>query len=68
MTDRIKEIIEEHGFMPDNDLYELAEIIAKECASVCDADGDLCSMAEEVWRNHCRDAILKHFDLPTKGR
>lgn len=33
-SDRIKQIIEEHGFMPDGDLNEIAEIVVEECIEI----------------------------------
>lgn len=43
---------------------KLAELIVRECAAVCDdGNGEASSLSENIWKNHCRDLILKHFGL-----
>jgi hypothetical protein len=41
-----------------------ARLIAEDCAKLIDAgDGHMCSMAEHVWCNACRDAIRNHYRI-----
>lgn len=43
MNKRIKEIITEAGMFHNSELYELAELIARECAQICIDEGIACS-------------------------
>lgn len=56
------------GFNEQNCEYEVierfAKLVAKECADSIDAgDGAMCSGAEHVWRNACRDEIKRVFEV-----
>ena len=54
----IKEIIEEHGFMPDGDLYDISEIVIEECVEVIE-DAVLHRLPASTYA----DLIRKHFGL-----
>jgi len=42
----------------DEVVQRFAKLIAKQCADIVDVgDGQMCSMAETVWCNACRDYI-----------
>lgn len=36
MNERIKELIKSCGIIPEDEHYEVAELIVRECASICD--------------------------------
>lgn len=76
MHPKIRQIAEQSAFDEigkDYSLYfnltkekveQFAELIIRECSSLCDdGNGEMSSMAENKWKNHCRDLILKNFNL-----
>lgn len=66
MSERIDQIIKEHGFLPDGDLYSLAEIIVDECARVVREQathwGTLNDDSINHFINKAADAVEKHFE------
>jgi len=34
MTDRIQELMKEHGIIPDSDVYDMAVIVASDCMRI----------------------------------
>jgi hypothetical protein len=45
-------------------VQRFARAIAEECANHIDAgSGEMCSMAEHICRNQCRDAIRRYFGV-----
>jgi len=42
MNKRMLDLMDEHGFSPDNDLVDFAEIVVRECAAVVEAKKGLC--------------------------
>lgn len=70
MSTRISQIIKEQGFLPDGDLYEIAEVIARECAELINAHAQNMEKYnfEEKARTarSCAGMILEHFNMKGK--
>lgn len=48
-----------------SELLEFSKKIAGKCADLLDdGDGAMSSIAENTWKNICRDAIKDHFGIP----
>ena len=65
MTNRIEQIIKEHGFIPDGDLYSLGEIIVEEAVRLVRAEanhwGTLSDDATNHFINKAADKLEEHF-------
>lgn len=48
----------------DEVVERFAKLVAKECADLLDrGNGEMCSMAEHIWCNECRDEIKRKFGV-----
>jgi hypothetical protein len=63
MSDRIRELIKEHGFMDDEDLYQFAEIIINECVKVSHDAGKVVAYTDRQVdpATYCGNSIIYHF-------
>lgn len=69
MNEKMKELLKQSGLQPYYDAQEghiekFAELIVKECANLCDdGAGQMSSLSENIWKNHCRNLIKDHFGI-----
>lgn len=69
MNEQIEKLLVQCNYLTDGscDLSResrLIELVVRECSRICDdGNGECSSMAENKWKNHCRDLILAKFGL-----
>lgn len=67
MNERIKELIKSLGIIPEDEHYEVAELIVRECISAVDSTplgySDYRDQIEEAMRNACSQAIRNTFGV-----
>lgn len=62
MNERIKELIKEMGIIPEDEHYEVAELIVKECAGICERDKTGHRDSDSV-KQGLADMIKQHFGV-----
>lgn len=60
---RIKEIIHENGFLHDEDLYEVSELIIEECCRFLKDNMHTERASEEFYCNNTIAKVRKHFGI-----
>lgn len=74
MNERIKELIKSCGIIPEDEHYEVAELIVRECANLCavpeyyyelprSTTTDSAYKPRAKTNSECADTILKHFGV-----
>jgi hypothetical protein len=61
MNERIKQMIDERGMFHQEELYELAEAVIRECMSMCQTA--VGNTDYNTGRLHCLNNIKEHFGV-----
>ena len=61
MNDKIKELIKSLGIIPEDEHYEIAQLIIQECIEVCLSRAG--NSDYNTGRTHCISDIKEHFGV-----